>query len=54
MKKIDENKGNMEQITGRDHAELLMLYQITIDDIEKAKQWGWKVTYTTIATFRQK
>jgi hypothetical protein len=26
-----------------------MLYQILIDDIEKAKQWGWTVTYTTIA-----
>jgi len=33
----------------RDHAELLMLYKVTIDDIERAKQWGWKVTYTTIA-----
>jgi hypothetical protein len=32
-----------------DHAEILMLYQMTIDDIERAKQWGWKVTYTTIA-----
>ena len=40
---------NMKQITDRDHAELLMLYQVTIDDIEKAKQWGWTVTYTTIA-----
>lgn len=26
-----------------------MLYQVTIDDIEKTKQWGWTVTYTTIA-----
>ena len=33
----------------RDHAELLMLYKVTIEDIERAKQWGWKVTYTTIA-----
>ncbi len=33
----------------RDHAELLMLYQVTIDDIERAKQWGWKVSYTTMA-----
>ena len=39
----------MKQINDRDHAELLMLYQVTIDDIEKAKQWGWTVTYTTIA-----
>ena len=33
----------------RDHAELVMLYKVTIDDVERAKQWGWKVTYTTIA-----
>ena len=39
----------MEKMTDQDHAELLMLYQVTIDDIEKAKQWGWTVTYTTIA-----
>jgi hypothetical protein len=49
MNKIDEKKDNMEQITDRDYAELLMLYQITINDIEKAKQRGWTVTYTTIA-----
>lgn len=33
----------------RDHAELVMLYQGTIADIERAKQWGWKVAYITIA-----
>jgi hypothetical protein len=26
-----------------------MLYQVTIEDIEKSKQWGLTVTYTTIA-----
>ena len=49
MEKIDEKKDNMEQTTDRDYAELLMLYQRTIDAIEKAKQRGWTVTYTTIA-----
>jgi hypothetical protein len=36
-------------MTDRDHSELLMLYSVTIDDIERAKKWGWTVTYTTIA-----
>jgi len=49
MEKIDEKEDNMEQTTDRDYAELLMLYQRTIDAIEKAKQRGWTVTYTTIA-----
>ena len=39
----------MPELTDRDHAELLLLYQVTIDDIEKTKQWGWTVAYATIA-----
>jgi hypothetical protein len=39
----------MVQLTDRDHTELMTLYKITIDDIERAKQWAWKVAYTTIA-----
>lgn len=39
----------MSEISDRDHAELLMLYKVTVDDIERAKQWGWRVAYTTIA-----
>jgi hypothetical protein len=35
-------------LTDKDHAELLLLYQVTIDDIEKTKQWGWTVAYTTV------
>lgn len=39
----------MGDLTDRDHAELLLLYQVTIEDIERTKQWGWTVAYTTIA-----
>lgn len=39
----------MSDISDQDRAELLILYQVTIDDIERAKQWGWKVAYSTIA-----
>jgi hypothetical protein len=39
----------MPNITEHYHNELLMLYQVTIDDIEKTKQWGWTVAYTTVA-----
>ena len=39
----------MPDLTDRDHAELLLLYQATIEDIERAKQWGWTVAYATIA-----
>ncbi len=33
----------------RDHKELLMLYEVTIEDIERAKLWMWKVAYATLA-----
>jgi hypothetical protein len=39
----------MSELTEEDRSELLVLYQVTVDDIEKTKQWGWTVTYTTIA-----
>ena len=39
----------MNELSERDHSELLMLYQVTIEDIERAKQWGWTVAYTTMA-----
>ncbi|MEJ2463074.1 MAG: hypothetical protein P8098_15805 [Candidatus Thiodiazotropha sp.] len=39
----------MQALSEEDRAELLVLYQVTVDDIEKTKQWGWTVTYTTIA-----
>ena len=39
----------MSELTDREHAELIMLYQVTIEDIERTKRWGWNITYTTIA-----
>ncbi|MHC1763593.1 MAG: hypothetical protein AB9869_04695 [Verrucomicrobiia bacterium] len=35
-------------LTDRAHEELLALYQVTIEDIERSKQWLWTVTYNTI------
>ena len=39
----------MADASDQDRIELLTLYQTTTEDIERAKQWGWTVTYTTIA-----
>lgn len=38
----------MDTISDRDHEEILALYQATIEDIERSKQWLWTVTYHTI------
>jgi hypothetical protein len=38
----------MAELTEHAHAELVVLYQIGVDDIEKAKQWAWNVTYQTV------
>jgi len=38
----------MNNLTDRDHSELMMLYQALADNIEKAKQWGWTVAFTTM------
>ena len=38
----------MAELTGNDHAELLVLYQVGVEDIEKAKQWAWNVTYQAV------
>jgi hypothetical protein len=38
----------MDELTERGHAELLVLYQLGVDDIERAKQWSWSVSYQTI------
>jgi hypothetical protein len=42
-------EGSMQLLSERDHAEVMMLYSASLDDIEKAKKWGWTVAYTTIA-----
>lgn len=32
----------------REHAELLAVFQATTDDLERAKQWGWQLTYQAV------
>lgn len=39
---------DMNTILDKDHEEILTLYQATIEDIERSKQWLWTVTYHTI------
>ena len=39
----------MADLTEREHSELVLLYESTRDDIEKAKNWGWTLAYTTVA-----
>lgn len=36
------------RLEDRAHEEILSLYQVTVDDIEKTKRWIWDVTYHTI------
>ena len=38
----------MDTLSERSHEEILTLYQATIEDIERSKQWLWTVTYHTI------
>ncbi len=38
-----------EMISERDHKELLMLYEVTIEDIERAKVWMWRVASVALA-----
>ncbi|MGE5245433.1 MAG: hypothetical protein ACM3SQ_14505 [Betaproteobacteria bacterium] len=38
----------VELTPDREHAELLMLYEQAVQDIERAKQWGWQLTYSAI------
>lgn len=38
----------MDAISDQDHEEILALYQATIEDIERSKQWLWTVTYHAI------
>jgi hypothetical protein len=30
------------------HTELIVLYQQAVADIERAKQWQWKLLYSTV------
>lgn len=38
----------MDESTEHGHAELLVLYQVGVEDIERAKQWTWSVAYQTV------
>ncbi len=38
----------MSKLSDQDHEEILTLYQATIEDIERSKQWLWTVTYHTV------
>lgn len=38
----------MDDEGNRLHAELLTVYQMAAEDLERAKQWGWQITYQTV------
>jgi hypothetical protein len=38
----------MTEINSDKYKELMMLYQITIEDIERTKQWMWKIMFNTL------
>lgn len=35
----------MSESDDRQHQEILLLYELAIDDIERDKQWAWQVTF---------
>ncbi len=37
-------------VEGHEHTELLMVYDQAVGDIERAKQWGWQLTYSAVLT----
>ncbi len=38
----------MEPLSDKAHAELLLLYEMCLGDIERGKRWIWDATYQTI------
>lgn len=45
---MSEEGNRPETSNDMKHAELLVVYQTAVDDIERAKQWAWQVTYQVI------
>lgn len=39
----------MRKLSSAEHAELLLLYQVTVEDMQRSKQWAWQATYATLA-----
>jgi hypothetical protein len=38
----------MVEVDERARTEMLALYQMAVDDIERAKQWAWTIAYYTV------